>query len=354
MKKVIVFLLSLAMVAFALAGCGSVAAPADSQTADVSESAAESPAESPAESESVDNGDSYKVIYSIPGLSAPIWTAASEGFKAKAAEYGWEAEILDPNDSLETQIQQIENALTKGVQGVVITPIDGEAVSTLMNQCEESSVPVIAIDRQVTGTSLATVEADNLLIGKLMGEMYLETLGDGEGKVLIVGGPLSSSATVNRTEGFKSAIEGASNVTIVAESATEMDSEVVLAAVTNYLQANPDINCIFSCTDYILPAVMTALDESEKLFPIGKDGHVNVYSVDGDGYGLGQVVSKNIDATYGLDPYAWAASAVEALKKHFDGETVEESILITGNIVTADNFEDLKTAGSLWGADSME
>ena len=297
---------------------------------------------------------SYKVVYSIPGLSAPIWTAASEGFKAKAAEYGWDAEILDPNDNLESQISQIENALTRGVQGIVITPIDGDAVSTLMGDAASSSVPVIAIDRQVTGTSLATVEADNLLIGKQMGEMYLETLGDKEGKVLIVGGPLSSSATVNRTEGFKSAIKDASNVTIVAESATEMDAEVVLAAVTNYLQANPDINCIFSCTDYILPSVMTALEESGKLFPMGQDGHVNVYSVDGDGFGLGQVVNGNIDATYGLDPFAWAASAVEALKTYFDGGVVEPSILITGNIVTSENFEDLKAAGALWGAGSME
>lgn len=298
--------------------------------------------------------ESYKVVYSIPGLSAPIWTAASEGFKAKAAELGWEAEVLDPNDNLETQISQIENALTKGAQGIVITPIDGEAVSTLMGDAEKASVPVIAIDRQVTGTSLATVEADNLLIGQQMGEMYLKTLGDKEGKVLIVGGPLSSSATVNRTEGFKAAIKDAANVQIVAESATEMDAEVVLAAVTNYLQANPDINCIFSCTDYILPSVMTALEESGKLFAVGEEGHVNVYSVDGDGFGLGQVVSGKIDATYGLDPYAWAASAVEALKTYFEGGKVESSILITGNIVTAETFEELKAAGSLWGAGSME
>jgi ABC-type sugar transport system substrate-binding protein len=297
---------------------------------------------------------SYKVVYSIPGLSAPIWTAASEGFKAKAAEYGWEAEVLDPNDNLETQISQIENALTKGAQGIVITPIDGEAVSTLMGDAEKAGVPVVAIDRQVTGTSLATVEADNLLIGQQMGEMYLKTLGDKEGKVLIVGGPLSSSATVNRTEGFKAAIKDAANVKIVAESATEMDAEVVLAAVTNYLQANPDINCIFSCTDYILPSVMTALEESGKLFTVGEEGHVNVYSVDGDGFGLGQVVAGKIDATYGLDPYAWAASAVEALKTVFEGGAVEKSILITGNIVTVDTFEQLKAAGSLWGASSME
>ena len=298
--------------------------------------------------------ESYKVVYSIPGLSAPIWTAASEGFQAKAAELGWEAEILDPNDNLETQISQIENALTKGVQGIVITPIDGDAVSTLMKDAESAGVPVIAIDRQVTGTSLATVEADNLLVGQQLGEMYLETLGEKEGKVLIVGGPLSSTATVNRTEGFKNAIKDAANVQVVAESATEMDAEVVLAAVTNYLQANPDINCIFSCTDYILPSVMTALEESGKLFPVGEEGHVNIYSVDGDGYGLGQVVKGNIDATYGLDPYAWAASAVEALQAHFQGSAVESNILIAGEIVTADSFQGLKDAGKLWGASSME
>lgn len=298
-------------------------------------------------------GEAKRVAYSIPGLSAPIWTAASEGFKAKAAEYGWLAEVLDPNDNLETQIAQIENAITKNIDAVVITPIDGDAVSTLMGQCAAAGIPVIAIDRQVKGSSLATVEADNLLVGKQLGEMYLKTLGSGQGKVLVVGGPLSSSATVNRTEGFKAAIKNAPNVTIVAESATEMDSEVVLAAVTNYLQANPDINCVMSCTDYILPAVMTALDESKKLFPVGQPGHVNVYSVDGDGYGLGQVVKKNIDATYGLDPFGWAASSVEALKTHFDGGKVNPSILIGGAIVTADNFQQLKDKGALWGAGSM-
>jgi ABC-type sugar transport system substrate-binding protein len=295
-----------------------------------------------------------KVVYSIPGLSAPIWTAASEGFKAQVAVYGWDGEILDPNDSLENQISQIENGLTKGVDAVIITPIDGEAVSTLMNQCAQANVPVIAIDRQVKGTALATVEADNLLVGRQLGEMYLNTLGDAQGKVLIVGGPLSSSATVNRTEGFKAALQGRNNATIVAESATEMDSEIVLAAVTNYLQGNPDINCIMSCTDYILPAVMTALEESGKLVPLGQPGHVNIYSVDGDGYGLTQVVTGRIDATYGLDPYAWAASAVEALKTSFEGGSVKSNILIAGNIVTRDNFEELKNKGALWGAGSMQ
>ncbi|QTQ12627.1 sugar ABC transporter substrate-binding protein [Treponema parvum] len=298
--------------------------------------------------------EAIKVAYSIPGLSAPIWTAASQGFLAKAAEYGLSAEILDPNDNLENQISQIDNAMLKGLKGLAITPIDGQAVSTLMNKAQAQKIPVIAIDRQVAGYSLATVEADNLLIGKLLGEKYLKTIGNKDGRVLIVGGPLSSSATVNRTEGFKAAIKNAKNVKVVAESATEMDAEVVLGAVTNYLQANPDINAIFSCTDYILPSVMTALAEKGKLFPIDDPKHVNVYSVDGDGYGLDQVLVGNIDATYGLDPYAWAASAVQAIKDNLDGKSVQKNILILGNIVTKENLKSLKEKGALWGASSME
>ena len=299
------------------------------------------------------DGD-FKIAYSIPGLSAPIWTAASDGFLEQAKRYGWSAEILDPNDNLENQISQIDNVMLKGIQGLIITPIDGQAVSNLMKNAEQNNIPVVAIDRQVSGPSIATVEADNLLIGRQMGEKYLKTIGGSTGKVLIVGGPLSSSATVNRTEGFKAAIQSAPNIEIVAESATEMDAEVVLAAVTNYLQANPDINGIFSCTDYILPSVMTALAENGKLHPVGSPNHVYVYSVDGDGFGLGQVVKGNIDATYGLDPYAWAQAAVQALKDYHDGKAVQKNILIAGNIVTKENFEALKSQGALWGASSME
>lgn len=296
---------------------------------------------------------SKKVAYAIPGLTGPIWNAASEGFLRQAKEFGWDASIIDPNDNLEQQISMIKNRIITGLEGLVITPIDGQAVGPLMNELAAERIPVVAIDRRVEGPVISTIEADNFRIGKEMGELFLKALGDKKGEVLIVGGPLSSSATVNRTEGFKAALKGHDNVKIVGESATEFDNEVALASISNYLQANPNINCIFSCTDVLLPAVMTALTERGKLHPVGEEGHVFVYSVDGDGYGLTQVVEGYIDATYGLDPYEWAAAAVRVLKDYFDGKEVEETILISGRIVTKENFEQLKADGVLWGAASM-
>ena len=367
MKKLLSVLLVVVMI-FGLVACGGDKKDDKDEAADESKEETEKVEEEKTEEEEekeesepaaeetdeTDSTEELKVVYSIPGLSAPIWTVASQGFEAAAEEYGWQYELLDPNDNLETQISQIENAMTKKMDALIITPIDGEAVSALMGNLAEQRIPVVAIDRQVQGESLTTVEADNYKIGQALGEMYIEDLGDNNGKVLIVGGPLSSSATVNRTEGFKDAVSSVDNIEIVAESATEMDGEVVLGAVTNYLQANPDINCVMSCTDYILPSILTALDEAGKLYNIGEAEHVNIYSVDGDGYGLSRVVDGTIDATYSLDPYGWAYAAVEAIDAFFNEKSVEENILIGGDIVTQENFEELKNEGVLWGADSMD
>lgn len=295
--------------------------------------------------------EQISIAYSIPGLTGPIWNAAREGFLEQTEALGWEGTVIDPNDSLEQQISLLDNQLNNNLDGLIITPIDGQAVGPTLDKFAEQDVPVVAIDRQVVGDVITTVEADNFQVGLDMGQAYIDSLDGEDGEVLIVGGPLSSSATVLRTDGFKEALEGHDNITIVGESATEFENELALSAVSNYLQSNPNINGIFICTDTLLPAVITALDEASKLHKLGEEDHVFVYSVDGDSFGLEQVVNGNIDATYGLDPYTWASEAVKALEAYMNGETVEENTLVSGHIVTSENYEELKEQGLLWGAE---
>lgn len=289
------------------------------------------------------------VAYAIPGLLAAIWSAAADGFTSQAEEYGWEAIIIDPNDNLENQITMIQNQITKGIDALAITSIDGDSTGSLMKECADAGIPVFAIDRTVVGECVTTIEANNFLIGQEMAEMYLEYLDGDEGKVLFVGGPLNNSPTVARIEGFSSVVEEHDNVTIVGSSNTEFDTSLALANIMNYLQANPDINCIYTCTDTLLPAIITALEETDKLFEVGEEGHVFVGSVDGDPYGIQMVLEGKCDACYNLDPYEWAAVAVRSMNDYFEGIEVPESQLVPGSILTIDTYEELKAAGKLWG-----
>ena len=79
------------------------------------------------------------------------------------------------------------------------SPIDGEAVSTLTSNLDKDGIPVVAIDRQVSGKSIATVELTTTKSVWNSEKCISNPWATSKRKVLIVGGPLSSSATVNRT-----------------------------------------------------------------------------------------------------------------------------------------------------------
>lgn len=354
MKKSLVVWLVLCLV-LGLTACGSKEEPAQEKVTESTEPASEKEQVEPAEDkEAKPTAEKKTVAYAIPGLTGAIWSAAGDAFVKEAETLGWEGILIDPNDNFETQVSMIQNTITKGIDALSITSIDGDATGPLLAELKEAGIPVFAIDRTCEGEVVTTIEADNYNLGVEMANLFVEQLGDKKGKVLFVGGPLNNSPTVARIEGFKSVIEGKENIEVVGSSNTEFDTELALANILNYLQANPDINCIYTCTDTLLPAIMTALEETGNQKKVGEEGHVFVGSVDGDGYGLQMVVDGYCDATYGLDPAEWAAESVRCMERYFNGESVDEHILISGNIVTADNFEELKGAGKLWGVADMK
>lgn len=345
MKRVLSVLVCLVLV-FSLAACNS--APADTKTAD-SETTGSTETTTTETNEATP--DETKTIYfSVPGLSVSIWDVTANSMLETAEAAGYNCEILNPNDDLETQLTQIETNITTGeMDALVIVSIDGEATSDILGMCSDANIPVVCVDRASTGTYLTLIEADNYLCGQEMAKQYVDQLGDAEGKVLLVGGPLTNSPTVARIQGFSDYVADYSNIEVVGTSNTEFIAEDILASVLNYLQANPEINGIFTCTDTCLPGIITGLQENTKLFKVGEEGHVWLGSVDGDSYGLQQIQDGYVDATYNLDVTKWCSEAVQACTDYWSGAEVKDNILTPGDVCTIDNYDELKDAGLLWG-----
>jgi len=55
--------------------------------------------------------------------------------------------------------------------------------------------------------------------------------------------------------------------------------------VTNAFQAHPEIDAIFDPSDYLLPAVVSALKATQHFYPVGNAKHVTVVTIDGDNNG---------------------------------------------------------------------
>ena len=51
-----------------------------------------------------------------------------------------------------TQVSQLENMITGGVQVLVVASIDGSALGTVLATAKDAKIPVIAYDRLLTDT----------------------------------------------------------------------------------------------------------------------------------------------------------------------------------------------------------
>lgn len=288
------------------------------------------------------------VAYSIPSMFTTFFAACWTGVQQQCEELGWEAILLDPNGDIELQISQLQNQVTKGVDAIVISPIDAEAVGTAITSCTNAGVPVFCIDRRGSGNVVATLETDNVQVGVDMGNAILTDYAGKDIKVLIIQGVLSDTPTLDRTAGVKSVLDGAKNVTIVGEpSAGEYSNEAAMSTTKNYLESNPDIDVIFTCTDALVPGILGALKEAGKTALVGEEGHIGVYSVDGAGETLDYIASGEVDATFSQYPITLGTDVVKTIKSYLAGEPIEEKIFYSGDVVSKKNIEELKD--TLWG-----
>lgn len=180
-KKILGALLSVAMLASLLAGCGGsgetvqTEAPAAEQT-ETSETAQEqAPAETPAEAESAGGG---LVGVAMPTKDLQRWNQDGSNMEAQLIEAGYEVDIQYASNDIQTQVSQIENMISNGCQLLVIASIDGDSLGTVLAQAKDAGIPVIAYDRLLMNSDAVTYYAtfDNYMVGTKQGEYIRDNL----------------------------------------------------------------------------------------------------------------------------------------------------------------------------------
>jgi putative multiple sugar transport system substrate-binding protein len=138
----------------------------------------------------------------MPTQSLQRWNQDGSNMKSQLESKGYKVELQYANNDVNTQIQQIENMITKGCKVLVVASIDGSALSDVLKKAADNKVKVIAYDRLIMKTNNVDYYAtfDNFKVGVIQGQ-YIETkLGLKEGKgpfniELFGGSPDDNNAT---------------------------------------------------------------------------------------------------------------------------------------------------------------
>jgi putative multiple sugar transport system substrate-binding protein len=123
--------------------------------------------------------DKTLIGVSMPTQSLQRWNQDGANMKAQLEQKGYSVDLQYANDDVNTQIQQLENMITKGCKVLVIAAIDGAAVTDVLAKAAESEIKVIAYDRLIMNSENVDYYAtfDNFQVGVIQGEYIEEKLG---------------------------------------------------------------------------------------------------------------------------------------------------------------------------------
>ena len=93
--------------------------------------------------------DKGTIGIAMPTKSSARWISDGESMVQQFEEAGYEAILQYAEDDIPTQLSQIENMLTRGVDALVIASIDGTTLTNALETAAALEVPVIAYDRLI-------------------------------------------------------------------------------------------------------------------------------------------------------------------------------------------------------------
>ncbi len=282
--------------------------------------------------------DTLQIAFSVPGLQFPFFVHMMDIAEAKAAELGVELIKLDGQDNSATQSAGLETMITDQVDGVVISPKDVEALAPAIQAVVDAGIPVVTVDRNVTGaTTLAHVGADNVRGGELQGEYLLSILPDG-GKVIELQGSVGASPAIDRDAGFKAAVADHPEIEIVFDQTAAFARDQGLTVTEQALQANADVDAIVCANDDM------AFGAAEAAAGAGLE--IPIIGFDALPEALQAVQDGTLAATVEQWPGRQTSGAMDILLDFIqDGtEPAEHDTFIEPTLITADNLGEAERA----------
>jgi ribose transport system substrate-binding protein len=263
------------------------------------------------------------------GTSHVFWQSIHAGAQKAGKELGisiaWRGPLRE--DDRDSQVAEVENAVGRGVAGIVLAPLDDAALVAPVSAAMRQKVPVVIIDSGLKGDDYVSfVATDNEAGGRLAGEGLAKMLG-GKGRVVLLRYAEGSDSTTKREEGFLTAIRATPGIEIVSsnqyagadvESAYKK-SEAVLSQLKRP-DGSLNVDGIFCPNESVSFGMLRVLEDNGwagKVRFIGFDASDNLRKALGNGHVDGLVLQ---------DPVRMGYLGVKTMVSHIKGEKVERRI----------------------------
>ena len=258
----------------------------------------------------------------------------AEGQKVKII---WKGPLKE--DDRDQQIQLVENFTIRRVDGMVLAPLDAQALVRPVENAQNAGIPVVIIDSPLAGEEgtdfIAYVGTDNYAAGRLAGERLGKVM-DGRGRALLLRYMESSASTREREDGFIDGLKDTAPGIELIDPRHYSGADVISAKSSseNLLTAHEGrFDGIFCPNESSTAGMLLALEDRQlagKVRFVGFDIRPQLITAMKEGKIHGLVIQN---------PFQMGYRGVQTLLTHAAGGTVERKIDTGSVMVTSDNLE---------------
>lgn len=332
MKKFAALLLCLCMV-FALAACGE-AGTTTTPTAEPDSSAAPS-----GSGAGTVDYSSMTIAWSPANLSNELQVTLTDNIQAAVEGLGAEFLSSDPQGDPVTQVTQVENFISRGVDMILMSPNDASACGVVLQEAVEAGIPMIIVNCKMDDMdgALCYVGCDDLTAGELLMEYAAEMLG-GEGTIGILRGPDGLDAAIKRTTGIENVLADNPGIEVYSSQTANWQTAEAMSIVENWLQSTT-LNAVVCENDEMAVGAVEAIKGQGQSLD-----DVLVFGIDGIPSAYQSIANGEMKATLLQDAEAIAAKTIEVMQLYFESGEVEAEYIIPWVIVDSENIDEYYTA----------
>ncbi|HEX9150973.1 MAG TPA: substrate-binding domain-containing protein [Flavobacterium sp.] len=236
--------------------------------------------------------------------------------------------IKDAENRSDIQIKQIEDFIKEGVNLLIISANESEALTPVIKKAFRSGIPIILLERLINSDSYtAYIGSNNYNTGREAARYANKLLG-GQGDIIEITGWFKTSSAIERQRGFNDEISNYPKINIIKSIDGEWNYDKSEREISNILKSGLSFDLVYAHNDMMALGALKAIKNrgiESRPYILGIDG------LTGELGGMQAVLNKDIDATF-LYPTGGALAiktANDILRKQpFKRQNILETLVI--------------------------
>jgi ribose transport system substrate-binding protein len=240
-------------------------------------------------------------------------------------------------DDRDQQIQVVENFTTRGVSGIVLAPLDAQALIAPVRAAKSAGIPTVVIDSALNSDApAAAVMTDNFKGGQLAAD-HLATLLGGRGRILMLRYAVGSASTEAREAGFLDALKKHPGLQLVSgDQYAGATRETAYQAAQNLLNRfGKDLGGVFCPCEPITITMTKALRELGQA-----GGRVKVVGFDAGTQSVADLKAGDVQGLIVQNPMQMGYLGVKTVVAKIRNQPVEAKVDTGITLVTPANQND--------------